>query len=221
MAANGRADQPPQTHLTIGQKIKRTGLFVLFGALLIIPRIRRLRRRVWAWSFVRLGVAACATWLGWRYKHAGAGPATLALSLILFAFSLLVRVKPEEKSADVLARELNALIVLNGGAFRQSPDSLLVAPSEIYVCPAEIIVVGPKERRLLEIPFARVRNLVAHGVADGAGKAEDWVVEITWLDDEPCATTFEYQGTFAEHLARVTESTLRSQWIKDLPVIPS
>jgi hypothetical protein len=218
MAASDQTEQA-QARRTLGQWVKHAGLFVLFGMLLFIPRIRRLRRRVWEWSFVRLAVAACATWLGWRYKHAGAGPASLVLSLLLFAFSLLVRAKPEEKSADDLARELNALIVLNGGAFRPSPDSLPAAPSEIFVCPTSIIVVGPKERRLLEIPFAKVRNLVAHGIADGTGKTPAWAVEIMWLADQACTTTFEYEGTFAEHLARVAESTLRSQWRKDLPII--
>ena len=220
MAASDQTEQA-RTRRTLGQWVKHAGLFVLFGTLLFIPRIRRLRRRVWEWSFVRLAVAACATWLGWRYRHAGAGLASLVLSLLLFAFSLLVRARPEEKSADDLARELNALIVLNGGAFRPSPDSLPVAPAEILVCPTSIIVVGPKERRLLEVPFAKVRNLAVHGVTDGAGNTEAWTMEITWMADQLCTTSFEYVGTFAEHLARVAESTLRSQWTKDLPIIPS
>ena len=220
MAASDQMEQA-QTQRSLGQRVKHAGLFLLFGTLLFIPRIRRLRRRVWEWSLARLAVAACATWLGWRYKHAGAGPATLVLSLLLFAFSLLVRAKPEEKSADDLARELDALIVLNGGVFRLSPDSLPVAPAEIFVRPTSIIVVGPKERRLLEIPFAKVRNLTVHGVNDKAGKTEEWAVEVTWMADRLITTSFEYDGTFAEHLARVTESTLRSQWTKDLPIIPS
>ena len=186
----------------------------------MIPRIRRLRRRVGAWACVRLGVAACGTWLGWRYTHAGAGVASLVGALLLFAFSLLVRAKPEVKSADALARELGALIVLNGGTFLESPDSTPIEQAQIFVHPERIIVLGPRERRLLEIPLAKVRNVAANPVTNGAGEgAEPWEVEIEWLGDGPCTTTFHYDGVFAEHLARVTESTLRSQWIKDLPVI--
>jgi hypothetical protein len=193
---------------------------MLFGAILIIPRIRRLRRRVWAWACVRLAVAACATWLGWRYKHAGAGVTSLAASLLLFAFSLLVRAKPVTKSVDALADELSALIVLNGGIFRQTPDSTPIQPAQIFVHPEQIIIVGPRERRLLEIPLTKVRNLAVHPVPNGAGESvEPWEVEITWVADAPCTTTFHYDGAFAEHLARVTESTLRGQWKKDLPVI--
>jgi len=193
---------------------------MLFGVILVIPRLRRLRRRVWAWTFVRLGVAACATWLGWRYKHAGAGVATLALSLLLFAFSLLVRAKPEDKSVDVLARELNALIVLNGGIFQASPDSPPIPDTQIFVHPDQIIVLGPRERRLLEIPFLKMTSLAVNAVPNGkVNGAESWEAEIQWADSSPYVTTFHYDGVFAEHLARVTESTLRSQWKKGLPVI--
>jgi len=195
-------------------------LFMLFGTILMIPRIRRLRRRPEPWAGVRLGVAACATWLGWRYKHAGAGVASLAASLLLFTFSLLVRAKPLVKSADALTQELSALIVLNGGIFRQSPDSTPIPKAQIFVHPEQIIVFGPRERRLLEIPLAKVRNLAAHPIASGAEEgAGQWEVEITWVAEGPCTTAFQYDGVFAEHLARVTESTLRSQWKRELPVI--
>ena len=92
--------------------------------------------------------------------------------------------------------------------------------TQIFVHPEQIIVLGPRDRRLLEIPLAKVRTMAAHAVTHGARKGvEPWEVEINWLADAPCTTTFQYDGAFAEHLAQVTESTLRSQWIKDLPVI--
>ncbi len=210
-------EQLTEPRRTFGQITKQAGLFVLFATILVIPRIRRLRRRVWVWSGVRLGVAVCATWLGWRYTHAGAGVATLVLALLLFAFSLLLRAKPEETSVDALARELNALIVLNGGAFRLSPDSIPLEQAQIFVLPDQIIVLGPRERRLVEIPFAQVQNLTvrpASGENPGA-----WEVEIDWMSEAPCTTRFQYDGGFAEHLARVTELTLRNQWKKELPVI--
>jgi hypothetical protein len=142
-------------------------------------------------------------------------------ALLLFAFSLLVHAKPELKSMDALAQELKALIVLNGGIFRQSPGSTPIQPAQILVHPEQIIVLGPRERRLLEIPLAKVRSLAAYSVPKGTGEdVEPWEVEITWMADASCTTTFHYDGAFAQHLAQVTESTLRSQWKKDLPVIP-
>jgi hypothetical protein len=220
MAASDSGEPSAQPGRTLGQRAKQAGLFLLFGAILLIPRIRRLRRRPEAWAGVRLGAAACATWLGWRYKNAGAGVASLVGSLLLFAFSLLVRAKPEVKSADAIAAELGALVVLNGGTFLESPDSTPINKAQIFVHPEQILVLGPQERCLLEIPLAKVRSLAAHPVTTGTGKgAEPWEVEISWLADGPCTTTLCYDGAFAEHLARVTESTLRSQWKKDLPVI--
>jgi hypothetical protein len=209
-----------QPRRTFGQLARQAGLFILFGTILMIPRIRRLRRRVWAWTCVRVAAALCGGWLVWRFARAGAGALTLAGGLLLLAFGLLVGAKPEVKSVDALAQQLSALIVLNGGVFRQSPDSAPVPQAQIFVHPEQIIVLGPRERRLLEIPLAKVRNMAAHPVSNGdeAG-GELWEVEINWVAEGPCATTFHYGGVFAEHLARVTESTLRSQWIKDLPVI--
>jgi hypothetical protein len=220
MAQNNSAQSLPQPPRTFGQWAKRAGLFMLFGTILMIPRIRRLRRRAGAWACVRLGAVACATWLVWRHTHAGAGAASLVAGLLLFAFSLLVHAKPVAKSTDAIADELGALIVLNGGIFRQSSDSTPIAHAQIFLHPDQVIVQGPDESRLLEIPLAKVRNLAAHPATNELGEGgEPWEVEINWLADVPCTTTFQFEGAFAEHLAQVTESTLRSQWKKDLPVI--
>jgi len=220
MAEDNSGEQPTQPRRTFGQLAKQAGLFVLFGTILLIPRIRRLRRRVWAWTCVRLAVALCGGWLVWRYAQGGSGAAALAGGLFLLAFSLLARAKPVVKSVDALAHELTALIVLNGGIFRQSPDSTPIRQVQILVHPERIIVMGPRERLLLEIPLAKVRNLAAQPVAKGAEEGGGpWKVEISWLADAPCTTTFHNDGVFAEHLARVAESTLRSQWKKELPVI--
>jgi hypothetical protein len=220
MVANNSTEQSSQPRRTFGQWAKHAGLFVLFGTILVIPRIRRLRRRAGAWAGVRLGVAALATWLVWRHVHAGAGKVSLGVGLFLFAFSLLVGAEPAVKSADAIARELGALIVLNGGTFRESPDSAPIPHAQIFVHPDQLIVQGPRELGLLEIPFIKVRKMAVCPVTQESGKgAKSWEVEINWMADAPCRTTFQYEGVFAEHLAQVTESTLRSQWIKELPVI--
>jgi hypothetical protein len=144
----------------------------------------------------------------------------MVAGIFLFAFSLLVHAKPEVKSVDAMTQELGALIVLNGGTFREAPDTWPIARTQIFVHPARVIVQGPGERRLLEIPVAKFQSLVAHPAANGSRKEpEPWEVEIKWLSDEPCTTTFRYEGVFAEHLAQVAETTLRSQWKKELPVI--
>jgi hypothetical protein len=222
MAEDNPKEQAPEARLTFGQWAKRAGLFVLFGTILMIPRIRRLRRRLYVWSCIRLVAVGIGGWLLWRYKHAHAGVLTLTGGWLFLAFSVFVRAKQVTKSVDTMAQEVGALIVLNGGTFQESPDSTFVSEAQICVQPDQIIVVGPRERRLLEIPLAKVRSLTAHSVSNGAASGDEpWKVEVNWTAEEPCTTTFHYDGVFAEHLARVTESTLRSQWKKDLPVIPS
>lgn len=94
MGSNDAAGPPVPPRRSFGQRMRQAEAAAFSGTGLI-PRIQHLRTQVWTWSCVRLGVAACATWLGWRYKNAGAGPLSLALSLLLFAFSLLVRTKHE------------------------------------------------------------------------------------------------------------------------------
>ena len=145
----------------------------------------------------------------------------LTTGLLLVGLALLIGAKPLVKSADALSQELGALIVLNGGTFRRSSEASPVAKAQIFVHPQRIIVLGSRERRLLEIPLATVRNLTANPVHNGSGDSSGhWEVGITWGTEQPCTTTFRYDGPFAEHLARVTETTLRSQWKKELPIIP-
>ncbi len=221
MAASGPSDESTQDRGSFGQRAKQAGLFLLFGTILVIPRIRRLRRRVWAWTCVRMGAALCGVWMIWRNLHLIAGTEMLVGGLMLLAFSLFVRAKPMVKSTDALAQELGALVVLNGGTFHRSADSSPVQRTQIFVSSHQIVVVGPHESRLLEIPMAKVRRLAATPATNGTGAdAVPWELQISWQAEEPCTSTFHYEGAFAEHLARVAESTLRSQWKKELPVIP-
>jgi hypothetical protein len=206
----------------VWQSFKKAGLFLLFGTILIIPRIRRLRRRVWAWTCIRLAMAACGGWLIWRYTHAAKSTPNLLLGLALVLFAAVVRSSPVTKSVDDLARELNALVVLNGGAFSTASGALQIQPTQIFVHPEQLIVVGAREHCLAEIPLSSVRNISVRPVAlDSSNSNSPWEVGIDWVADESRTAIFRYTGAFAEHLARVTESTVRSQWKKGLPVIPS
>lgn len=221
MPDTNAAPSAAEPRQTLTQYAKRAGLFVLFGTILIIPRLRRLRQRVWPWTCVRLTSAVCSLWLAWRFTRGQTGWASLFSAGILLAFGLLVRSRPLAKSVDAVAHELNALVVLNGGAFRLSGNARVIPSTQIYVRPDALIVTGSHEQRLAEIPLTRIQNLTVYAIDKGPGKgAEPWEVRIEWLSGEACTTSFRYEGAFAEHLARVTESTVLSQWKKKLPVIP-
>jgi hypothetical protein len=202
--------------------LKRAALSVLFTSILIIPKIRALRRKIWEWSALRLVVAALGCLLGWRYKYAHGGLVDLVFGILLMAFGLLVRAKPQAKSVDAQARELDALVVLNGGAFiphgAERPTRLV----SIFVNPDRLFVVDEREHTLEEIPVVRVRQLEARPVtAPGEPEEESqtWDLEICWEAKTMRAARFRYDGVFAEHLARVAENTVRSVIRKDLPVL--
>ena len=217
---NSQAVVPTSARVLLA--LKRAALSVLFTAILIIPKIRALRRRIWEWSAVRLMVAGLGCLLGWRYKHAQGGLIDLVFGIVLMAFGLLVRSKPQAKSVDAQARELDALVVLNGGAFiphgADRPSRLV----SIFVNPDRLFVVDEREHTLEEIPVVRVRQLEARPVTapgEPEAEAQTWDLEISWEANEMRTARFRYDGVFAEHLARVAESTVRSVMRRELPVL--
>jgi len=78
----------------------------------------------------------------------------------------------------------------------------------------------------LRRPHLGARFSAAAAVGDPAAQiistissesAGDWIVRVRWAEH---TADFHYRGIFAEHLARVAESTLRSVIQPGLPVIP-
>jgi hypothetical protein len=148
----------------------------------------------------------------------------LVAGIALMAFGLLVRAKPQAKSVDAQAREFDALVVLNGGAFiphaADRPSHLV----SIFVNPDRLFVVDEREHTLEEIPMVRVRALEVLPVT-APGKPEEeaqtWDLAISWESKQMRTSRFRFDGVFAEHLARVAENTVRNLLRKDLPVLES
>lgn len=209
---------------TLWQATRRAVLSVLFTAILVIPRIGRLRRLVWAWTAIRLAGVLAGLWLSWRFVHRGAGAGFLVLGLSLVAIGILARAHAETKSLDAQARELNALVVLNGGTFIPARDGDASRGVRIFVSPEQLYVLDSGHRLLLAIPVVQVRQLAARAISPeptdrGSGAA--WQLEITWESGEVHKAAFRFEGFFAEHLARVAEISLRSVMREGLPVLPA
>jgi hypothetical protein len=208
----------------LGRGLRKAALSVMFAAILVIPKIRRLRRKVWEWSAVRILAASVGCLLGWRYKHANGGIVDLVVGVVLMAFGLLIQAKPEGKSVDAQARELDALVVVNGGAFIPAGNERPSRLVSIFVNPDRLFVVDEQGHRLEEIPLVRVRELAACPVpAEGESQAEaqTWDLAITWESKDMRTARFRYDGFFAEHLARVAETTVRNVLRRELPVLKS
>jgi hypothetical protein len=222
MANEEKAQTVVPMSVRLWRGLKKAVLSVLFAAILVIPSIRRLRRKIWEWSAVRILVAVLGCLLGWRYKHANGGIVDLVAGAALMAFGLLVRAKPEAKSVDAQAQELDALVVLNGGAFIPAGSERPSRLVNIFVNPDRLFVVDEQGHTLDEIPLVRVRELAVRPVLvadESEAEAQTWDLAITWESKDMRTARFRYDGFFAEHLARVGETTVRNVLRRELPVL--
>ena len=217
------AVQSPGTHWLLRRALKRAGIAVLFLFVLLIPAIRRLRRRAWIWNGLRAGTVASGAWLLSRFIYAAAGVGVLTLGAALVLLGLAVKPRPQTASLDSIARQLNALVVVNGGSLLSAGSAKRIPQVRLFVNPDRVLAFSKRLQQLLvEIPFSSMRELSAHRVSEGTQqKNAPWSLDITWETAALTTTRFCYEGAFAEHLARVAETTLRSVWKKQLPVLPA
>jgi hypothetical protein len=181
----------------------------LFALVLLIPKLLRIRRNAQSWMAFRvfLGFAGAALvvlplslWNSWLAAIAGLG--------MFMAAILLPPAKPHNLSDDK-ARELGALVIVNGGAYQ--PGNAAPAPVQLFVGAEQIWVLDAHFRPLLVIPAAEISS------ANAVQYKDRWILQVRWLDN---TAEFSYQGVFAEHLARVAQSTLGSVMHSPLPILP-
>jgi hypothetical protein len=199
--------------------LRRAALSAPSAAILVIAKVGAWRRKIWEWSAVRFLVASLGCLLGWRYKHANGGVLDLVVGVALMAFGLVLRAKPDR---NVEARQLDALLVLNGGAFIPAGDEQPLSIVRIFVNPDRLFVVDEDSQPLEEIPLVRVRELAARPVPlQGEPEADTgtWELEITWESMDMRTARFRYDGILAGHLARAAETTVRNLLRRQLPVL--
>lgn len=214
MAEKRLAQNSTEESQTTSQRLIRVAIGVLFYLILLIPRVRRLRRRTILWTVIRICSGIVGFALVWLY-FLGRGPGLLAGGALLIVLGLLVRATPVVKSLEDRARELGALAVLNGGTM-VSPPGKPTCRVNIFAG-AECLAVENGGRILLEIPLAKIQRCMARPVEAGEGKP--WELEISWDSSNPQLARFYFDGFFAEHLARVAESTIANLRRKELTVL--
>jgi hypothetical protein len=238
----------PVLQETTAARLRNLGLGALFALVLLVPKLVNLRRDRRSWFAFRILLAIAGVslvilplslWNSWTAGIAG---------LVLFlAAILLPGAKPDTTLADTAAR-LGALVIVNGGIYHSENeqaeqgqmrraqlqvqlDSVPLenshfaraerenaelenaagSPVQLFVCADRIWALDSQQKPLLVIPTAQIISAIA---SESAG---DWIVRVRWAED---TADFHYRGIFAEHLARVAESTLRSVIQPVLPVIP-
>ena len=192
-----------------GKRLRQLAVGVLFALVLLIPKILHVRRNPRSWMLVRIfwGVAGAALVvlpLGFGTSFV---PAVVGLAMFVSAI-LLPPAKPDA-IADKKARELGALVVVNGGRFTLGEASSFAA--QLFVGDEHISVCDSRLQSFLEIPVSEITSAQAEE-SDGR-----WFLRINWANK---TAVFAYRGVFAEHLARVAETTTRSVMRPALPVLP-
>jgi len=189
-------------------RLRRGALWLIFALVLLIPKMNRLRRHTRAWNFGRLiaGVAG-ATMMAWgaarEHKFA-----TLAIGALVLFFALLLTPERREISMDERARQLGALIVVNGGDYIDAAGA--PNPAKLFIGSNRLWVLDPALHILLEVPLQQVRALFV----EPAGA--DWKLRLDW---DQTTVEFLYPGAFGEDLARVAYETLHSLLYRELPVL--
>jgi hypothetical protein len=193
----------------LGKRLRQLAVGALFALVLLIPQILHVRRNPRSWMVLRifLGVAGAAMVVLPLGLGTSFVPAIVGLAMFISAI-LLPPAKPDTK-ADDKAHELGALVVINGGRFQ--PGSAPSAAVQLFVGAESVWVLDRSFQPLLEIPVSEITAACA-----GQSK-ESWRLRMTWASH---TAEFSYGGIFAEHLARVAETTIRGVMRPALPVLP-
>jgi len=189
-------------------RLRRGGLWLIFALVLMIPKVNRLRRRKRAWNLIRILVAIAGTAILVFGLARGHDFALIFVGALMLLFGLLVSAERPEISIDARAKELGALITVDGGRYIDAAGNrhrtkLFVGPDRLWALDSALHV-------LLEIPLTQVRTLVVEPSGTG------WSFRV---DCERTKTEFIYEGSFAQHLAGVAEATVRSRLNRELPVL--
>jgi hypothetical protein len=193
----------------LGKRLRQLAVGTLFALVLLIPKMLHVRRNPRSWMVLRifLGVAGAALVLLPLGLWTSFVPAIVGLAMFISAI-LLPPAKPDA-NADDKAHELGALVVVNGGRFQ--PGSAPSVAVQLFVGAESIWVLDRSFQPLLEIPVSEIT------AASAEQSEESWRLRIAWAGH---AAEFSYGGIFAEHLARVAESTIRSVMRPAFPVLP-
>jgi hypothetical protein len=194
---------------SFGKRLRHLAVGVVFAMVLLIPKILRARRNPRSWMLLRifLGTAGAALVIFPLGVWSSYAPAIVGLTMFVSAI-LLPSAKPVANAEDK-ARELGALVVVNGGRFKLGDAASFDA--QLFVGVDHISVRDLHFQSFLEIPVGEITSAQAkksHG---------RWFLRVNWAGK---TAAFAYDGVFAEHLALVAETTIHNVMRPALPVLP-
>jgi hypothetical protein len=194
---------------SLAARFRKTLIAGGFAAILLVPKVLNLRRNEHSWTMFRtvlgfFGAALVVLPIGFYTSYFLA-----VIGLVIFITAILLPPVKDDTAVDEKARELGALVVVNGGELQQvgALDSVAV---QLFVGVENLWALRSDFKPVLVVPVADLVFTGAEEVTDG------WILHLRWSDRN---ATFLYTGAFAEHLARSAESTVQSVMRPALPVI--
>ena len=194
---------------SFGKKLRHLAFGALFVLVLLIPKMLHLRRNPRSWMLFRIFLAIAGAALVIIPLGAWSSYVPAILGLAMFVSAILLPAAKSFTGAGDKARELGALVVVNGGRFKLGDEPSFAA--QLFVGAEHVRVLDSHLQSCLEIPVGEITSALAeesHG---------HWFLRINWANK---TAAFLYRGVFAEHLARVAESTIHNVMRPALPVLP-
>lgn len=200
---------------SLGSKLRKTVIGAGFAAVLLVPKIFNLRRNEHSWALFRtiLGICGAALvvlplslWNSYLFAVAG---------LAIFITAILLPPAITTSKTDDKARELGALIVVNGGSLHSSNKSMI--PVQLFVGSDNIWALDELLHPVLVVAVSELRSARAEELPARQGSPALWILNLRWADR---SANFCYSGVFAEHLANVAANTIHSVIRPSLPVLP-
>lgn len=193
----------------LSAKFRKTFIAACFAVVLLVPKMLDLRRNERSWIAFRtvlgfFGAALVVLPIGFWSSYFLA-----IIGLGMFIAAILLPPAKAACGTDNRARDLGALVVVNGGLFQ--PGSGPAVPVQLFVGSQNLWALTTDLQPLLVIA---VPELIAARAEEVNGR---WVLLLRWMDR---TAIFAYSGVFAEHLARVAESTVHGVMRPSLPVLP-
>ena len=184
---------------TLGERLRQGMISALYAIALRAPKILQIRRNENSWTIFRillgcigagLVILPLSLWNSWTAAIVG---------LALFLTAALLPPAQTETESDEAAKQLQALVVVNGGEYQ--PGNALATEAELFVGAERIWALDGDKKPMLVIPVGEI----SYACAVPAGR--NWLFEMRWADR---TAEFYYRGMFAEHLARIAETTVQS-----------
>jgi hypothetical protein len=157
---------------TSAGRLRRGLLWLIFGLILLIPKVNRLRRRRRLWNFVRIVIALAAAAILVLGMARGRWYALLAAGALMLLFALVVRPERREFSIDARARELGVLIVVDGGSYIDGSGKRHRA--KLFLGPDRLSALDASLEMLLQIPLQRIRSLSVRPTGTDCSLRVEW-----------------------------------------------